>query len=163
MHLGYIVYALSISISAKSNLAVCRYQLNSCMVRINCSMDETHLRFQWWVLRFRSPSNKFNNHNLGEKSIRSFIGTYCLFTVVCSLSWYIKHVACYGTLAPCYQVCVRSVCSLFLHCKFVLLPYLFAACSLPRYIKHVTCVANTAFLRYLGLLQYLCRQLVWVV
>ena len=39
--LGYILYTLSISISAKSNLAVCRYdrltsygQLKSCMVRI---------------------------------------------------------------------------------------------------------------------------------
>ena len=63
---------------------------------------------------------------------------------------------------PCYNiqlafvVYLHAVGSLFLHCKRVLLPYLFAACSLPRYIKlkHVACVANTALLRYLGLLQY---------
>ena len=50
---GYILYTLSISISAKSNLAVCRYdrltsygQLKSCMVRIKFSKDETNESFK---------------------------------------------------------------------------------------------------------------------
>ena len=56
--------------------------------------------------------------------------------------------ACVGTQGPCYNiqlafvVYLHAVCSLFLHCKRVVLPYLFAACSLPRYIKHVACVAR---------------------
>ena len=57
-------------------------------------------------------------------------------------------LACVGT-QPCYNiqlafvVYLHAVCILFLHCKHVLLSYLFAARSLPRYIKHVACVANT--------------------
>ena len=68
-------------------------------------------------------------------------------------------LACVGT-QPCYNiqlafvVYLHAVRSFFLHYKRVLLPYLFAACSLPWYIKHVACVANTALLRYHGLLQY---------
>ena len=68
------------------------------------------------------------------------LGTQCLVTVD-SLCWYpalLLYLACLGT-QPCYSVqlafIVRhlAVCSLFLHCMLLLVPYfvIICTCSLP--------------------------------